>query len=54
MVNYRPQKFLGLLAPTECHQILSCFSCDSLASRDYLQTGMLLFPYPAQILERDH
>jgi len=40
MVNYRPQKFLGLLAPTQyaSHQTLSRFSCVSLATRGYIKT----------------
>ena len=52
LVNYRPQKFLGLLAPTQYARVtrlspslvprptrltLSHFSCESLATRDYHQ-----------------
>ena len=51
MVNYCPQKFLGLLAPTQYVSVTRL--SESLVPRDYLQTGMLLFPYPAHILERD-
>jgi len=43
MVNYRPQKFLGLLAPTQYARVtrLSRFSCESLAKRDYTSVTSL-------------
>ena len=38
MVNYRPQKFLYQLNMRDSQDSLP-FSCESLATRDYLSTG---------------
>ena len=47
MGSYGPQKFLGLLAPTqrESDQTLSRFSCESLSTRDWFQSDQRLPPW---------
>ena len=45
MGNYRPQKVLGLLAPTQYARMtrLSQFSCETQATRDYFWTCGFMF-----------